>query len=98
MKLWESDKSNGKKEENMKNYEVKRLYKGYASIRSYIIDDCIRDKGVLQISYNGKIMTIDFSKPVELKVLQLHKRKFASKYNGNQEYELYDVKFREDSA
>jgi len=76
----------------MKKYVVKKLYKGYASIRDYIVQECLKNEDGLVIEYEGKIMTIYNS---QLKTFQLHTRKFISKFN-NETYELVDFKFLPD--
>lgn len=75
----------------MKPYKIKRLWNGYASIRSYIIEEHIRKKEPLIIEYGNLIMTIPVNKLKDYKMLC--KKTFESKYNGGNLYTLFDYKF-----
>lgn len=71
-------------------YKVKRLYKGFASVRDYIVKKCINKKKDLTLVYNNTYKNIPLE---ELKnYFQLHRRKFKSKF-GSKEYELIDFKW-----
>ncbi|MBU0580769.1 MAG: hypothetical protein KKA19_06300 [Candidatus Margulisbacteria bacterium] len=71
----------------MKTIKIKKIYKGYCSIRSYIIDDLIKAKEGVIIEYAGKKMTLT---PEQVKKhLQLQNRIFYSAYDGKS-YKLYD--------
>lgn len=73
--------------------EVKKLYKGYTSVRSNLVEKCLRLKEPLVINYEGKSMTVPYGK---LHVpFQFHRKKMISKYNG-EVYELVDFLFVED--
>ncbi len=72
--------------------KIKKLFNGFASVRDYIIQDCIERNENLIIEYNNESMFIG---QIELDNFeQIHKRKFKSKFNEGQEYELYDFKFK----
>ncbi len=74
-------------------YKIKRLYNGLASIRTTTIDLCTK-KGVdLKLIYEGRIMTIPLEKLKNPEKFQIHSRKFRSKFDANQTYELYDFPF-----
>ena len=62
--------------------EVKKLFRGYASVRSYIVEQCIKEKDVLEIVCNQGIMTI-LAEDIEKKKKQLFPKKFKSKYNDS---------------
>jgi len=75
-------------------YKAKKSFKGFVSVRSYIVDKAIAKKQDLIIEFDGKIMTVpnDYLRTAG----QLHKKKFKSKFD-NKEYELYDFFFLADS-
>jgi hypothetical protein len=76
----------------MKKITVKKSYKGYVSVKSTLIDECIKEKESLVIIYNKKKMTIS---PDKLnKHIQLSKQIFRSSDGSN--YKLYDYFFKED--
>jgi hypothetical protein len=77
----------------MKKVKIKKLYKGFASVRSYIIQKCIDEKKPLQITYGKETMTIPFENLH--KFCQLNKQTFDSVYS-NIKYSLYDYYFKED--
>jgi len=77
----------------MEKIKVKKLYCGFVSVRDYIIKKCLKEQKGIILKFEDKIMTIPYNK---LKVFQLHKRKFKSKFN-NKEYELVDFKFIPDN-
>jgi hypothetical protein len=77
----------------MKKVKVKKLYKGFASIRSYIIQKCIDEKKPIQITYGKETMTITFENLH--KFCQLNKQTFDSVYS-NIKYNLFDYYFKPD--
>lgn len=79
----------------MKTFTVNRLFKRMASVRDYLVDDCIKNKEGFIIECEGKKMTIPFEKLDKIK-FQIQKTKFPSKYNPDQSYELYDFVFTPD--
>ena len=77
----------------MKKTKIKRLYKGFASIRSYIVQKCINNKESLQIILGKEKMTISWG---DLhKFAQLSKQTFGSIYS-NITYSLCDYLWRPD--
>ena len=78
----------------MKKYKVKKLYQGFASLRDYLVHNCLNKKIGIIIEYDSKIMTIPYGK---LKTFQLHTHMFQSKFN-NICYGLIDFKFIPDNT
>ena len=78
------------------NYEVKRLFNNLATVRSTTVNDCVRRNSNLTIIYAGQRMTIPLEKLKDPNKFQILKRKFKSKYNAGQTYELYDFPFVSD--
>lgn len=77
----------------MKQYIVKKLYKGHASIRDYIVEDaCKKTEGII-VKYLQWKMTIPYEKLK--KYFSFHNKKFKSLYN-NKKYSLYDFYFMPD--
>ncbi len=77
----------------MKRVKVKKLYKGFASVRDYIIKDCLKKETGIIIEYGNKYMTVPYEKLKS--ALQLHRKKFESKFS-DRKYELIDFKFYPD--
>jgi hypothetical protein len=77
----------------MKKTQVKRLYKGFASIRSYIVQKCIDKKESLLIIYGKEKMSISWENLY--KYVQLNKQVYGSIYN-NIKYTLCDYFWRPD--
>ena len=75
-------------------YKPKKLFKGYVSVRSYIIDTCLKKKADLIIQHKDDKMTIPYMKLTNL--FQFHKKQFQSKYS-NKTYELVDFNFLPDT-
>ena len=72
---------------------INRLFHGYASIRSYIVDRAIRNKENLVIQYDNKQMTVvwqDLDKGFK------NTDVFRSKHN-NMTYTLVDYDWAEDN-
>lgn len=86
-----NNKSSGK----TKHIRVQRLYRGYASVRDYIVDDILATKKNLLLECGGKKMFIpnnlipEKGKPASIVI--------TSKYNGNS-YSLVDFKFNPNLA
>jgi hypothetical protein len=81
----------------MKSCKIKRLFNGFASVRSYIVEDCIKNNEGLQILYGGETMTITHAALSGKEPFQIHKKEFTSKFSG-ESYELYDFKFKPDEG
>lgn len=77
-------------------YKVKKLYNGFASVRDFIIERCIRENQDLVIDFEGKKMGVPLEHLKKPYLYQIHRRKFQSKFKEGQSYELYDVFFVKD--
>jgi hypothetical protein len=75
---------------------VKKLFKGYASIRDYIVEECIKNGEPLEIWLDLNHMTVPTD--VLKERFQLHKQQFRSLYNFHQQYGLMDFKFQADGV
>lgn len=74
-------------------YQAKKLYKGFASVRDYVIKECI-EKGLdLVINYKENKMGVPLEHLKNPHLYQIHRTKFKSKVNEGQIYELYDIFF-----
>lgn len=72
----------------MMTVRIKKLFKGYlASIRDYIVMECISKNLTLRIIYQGNYM--DLAPEMLKKGLQLTEGSFKSKFN-NRKYQLID--------
>ena len=71
-------------------YECKRLYNGFASIRDYIVEDCIRRRQDLIILWQGHKMRVPWKELVKPVQYQIHRTPFRSKFDPSKKYELYD--------
>jgi hypothetical protein len=72
----------------MKKVRIKKLFKGYlASIRDYIVMECIFKNLTLRIIYEGSYM--DLAPEMLRKGLQMTKGSFDSKFN-KRKYQLLD--------
>jgi carbonic anhydrase len=74
----------------MKKVKVQKIYKGYAAVRSYVIEECILNKEKLVITYNKQKMTILVEQLT--KHAQLSSQIFHSQFDGKS-YKLYDYYF-----
>lgn len=72
---------------------VKKLFRGFASVRDYVVKDCIKNNEDLTIIHDGKEMLVKVSFLKSPMMNQIHKTKFKSKFNAGQTYELYDFRF-----
>ena len=73
-----------------KKITLKKLYNGYASIRDYIIKECIQQEKEICVHYKNWKMTLTI-KDLE-NCFQFHNQTFKSKW-GTNSYQLYDFKF-----
>lgn len=71
----------------MKSYVVKKLYKGYASLRDYLVEEAIKRNEGIVIIYNSKEYRFNNTQVVSM--FQLHRKIFKSKFN-DKEYQLID--------
>lgn len=74
----------------MKTYKVKKLFRGYASVRDYIVEECIAKKESLLIKFNNEQMIVSLE-TLERR-FRFHSNDFQSQF-GNTTYKLYDFKF-----
>jgi hypothetical protein len=78
----------------MESYKVKvrKLFKGFVSIRDYVVQTCIRKNQKLVVEYESQKMTLSVE---DLKnKFQIHKRVFQSEYSKKYNtYQLLDFKF-----
>ena len=79
-------------------YEVKKMFKGFVSVRDYIIKKCADRNEELVIIHKGKRMTVPVKVLKNLDYFQIHRTKFASKYKDGQTYELCDFVFQPDKV
>ena len=78
-------------------YEVKKLFNGFASIRDYLVDKCVKCGEDLTIKYKDEIMIVPLGKLKSPERFQIHKTKFKSRYNDGKDYELYDFYWKPDA-
>ena len=76
--------------------KVKKLFRGHTSVRNYLVQRCINRGEDLVIVVGAVQMTVPLSKVKS--AYQIHKKKFSSKYNRGQKYELIDFYFIPDKA
>lgn len=74
----------------MRNYKIKKLFLGHASIRSHIVKKQLEKKAGIIIDYNGRKMTLNYEQLKKGK--QLTREEFQSKFN-DKVYKLYDFLF-----
>ena len=69
---------------------VKRLYNGYASVRSYLVRQCMdnHEKMLIICDANGEQMVADLSN-----LKQISEKLYPSKF-GSPAYRLYDFKWK----
>ena len=79
----------------MRTYHAKKIWNGHISVRSNIVDKCLKENSFLKILYRDKEMTLS---PQDLldKRQQFVKDKFLSKWEGT--YELWDYEFNFDNS
>lgn len=79
------------------DYNCDRLYNGIASVRSYVIDECIKKRLDLRISIKGtnRKMTIPWEHLGSPIMFQTQTKEFKSKFDGKV-YTLKDFKFIDD--
>jgi len=74
-------------------YQCKKLFNGYASIRDTTIENCIARGEDLVVIFDGDMMVLPLDKLKNPIRFQIHKTIFRSKYNRSQCYSLFDFKF-----
>lgn len=67
---------------------VKKIYKGFVSVRSYIVEECIKNRQNLLITVGKLQMSVPFEEVCN--GFQLHRIKFQSQYKKSQKYELVE--------
>jgi hypothetical protein len=73
----------------MVNYKIKKLMRGYCSVRDYIASNCIQRNESLCITYGDDIMILT---PDQLKnYKQLTDKPFRSQFQGS--YYLWDYRW-----
>jgi hypothetical protein len=74
----------------MRTFKAQKLFNGYVSVRSDIINSCLNNNEFLKITYKNKEMLLS---PYDLhdKKHQFVKKQFTSKFGGF--YELFDYKW-----
>ena len=75
-----------------KLYTIKRLFQGIASVRDYVIADCLRKGKKLKIVYDHESMILQPEQLLD-KRFQINKRTFRSKYYPYNNYTLYDYRW-----
>jgi len=75
-----------------KVYKINKLYNGLASVRSYIVHQCIQQGRDLIIRYGNQEMYIPY-RDLSAKTFQIHHRVFLSRYNGRP-YQLIDFRWQ----
>lgn len=78
---------------NFLKVPIKRLYHGFASVRSNQVDKAKQEGKGIQILYQGKVMTISHN---DLERGVRNKEVFKSKHNYFQTYSLVDFDFKQD--
>jgi len=76
-------------------YKTKKLYCNCTSVRSYVVEKCIKNKDNLIIIYDDEKMTVPYKSLVEK--FQYHKKLFDSKFT-NIKYQLFDFIFIPDGV
>lgn len=74
----------------VKTYRVRKLFNGYATVRSNVVELCKRQNRYLLIEYLDQSMLLS-PKDLEAKKHQFNPNKIISKFNGV--YYLYDYEF-----
>jgi len=72
---------------------IERLYNGFASVREDIIVTCVNNGLDLVLEWEGNYMGVPLEKLKNPMLYQIHTSKFQSKYNKDQQYQLYDFFF-----
>ena len=72
----------------MKKIKISRLFHGFASPRSYLVEEAIKEKQGIILECEGKQMTIP-PEEVETRIVKKNKEQFKSKHD-NRIYCLYD--------
>tara|TARA_Y100000310_G_scaffold287414_1_gene312298 strand:+ start:276 stop:536 length:261 start_codon:yes stop_codon:yes gene_type:complete len=74
----------------MVKYPVKKLFRGYVSIRDYVVSKAIRTGQSIEVEYEGEKMVLKKENLTDPEMFT--KREFQSQY-GTGCYELYDFKW-----
>ena len=79
----------------VKTYPIKRLWNNLASVRDYVVKECIEKKLDLKITLLGSsdYMLIPADKIEEME-FQAHKTEMESKFNKGQKYTLVDFPWK----
>jgi hypothetical protein len=77
-----------------KTIVVKKLYRGHASLRDYVVQGAINNGLGIIISYQGRKMTVPVGDLAAQ--FQFHKYSFSSQYKAGQKYQLIDFFFAPD--
>ena len=77
-----------------KEIKVQRLWNGLASVRDYVLIDCIGKKRNIVFKYNGEKMTVTWDR-LSSSGFWTSKKDHISKYTGKK-YRLIDFKFKKD--
>jgi hypothetical protein len=72
-------------------YPIRKLYRGRASIRSHIVEKCIKNDESIDVIFEDKVMTLKPSELTDKKEL-LTPLAMNSKFKG--QYQLYDYTFK----
>ena len=76
----------------MRKYIIKKLFKGnIASVRSFIVDACVKKKVGLRIIYQNQCMELSYDDLLN-KRFQIVKKAFTSKF-GTEPYYLIDFRW-----
>ena len=78
----------------MAHYQIKRLYRNHASVRSNVIESCIKANEPLTLTYKDKKMTLSVEDLKDYKQV-FTKNVFRSKFDGSL-YKLFDYRFIDD--
>ncbi len=73
-------------------YTCKKQFNGMVSVRDNILDLCEQREWDLVLVWKKTRMTIPYHE-IKWNRFQFHSKKFKSKFNPGQEYELYDFEF-----
>ena len=74
----------------MIKYPVKKMFRGYVSIRDYVVSKAIRSGQSIEVNYEGEKMILKRENLTNPEMFT--KRAFRSQY-GKGSYELYDFKW-----
>jgi len=82
----------------MKTYKIKRLWNGLASVRDYMVEQCITEKEDLLLRLEKQDGTTDMMlipwQELSTRSFQATKQGFDSKVNRGQSYALVDFQWK----